>query len=241
MTEAELALVTGASRGIGRATAERLAGKGLRVIGTATSQAGADAITEGIEGAEGLVLDLALPESIEALLEALKGRGQVSVLVNNAALTRDNIFLRMKDEEWRSVLGANLDGVFRLTRGCLRAMVRARRGRIINISSVVASMGNPGQTNYAASKSGLEGFSRALAAEVAGRGITVNCIAPGFIATDMTRALNDDQRQALLARIPAGRFGEAAEVAGLVSFLSSDEAGYITGETVQINGGMYMA
>lgn len=239
----QTALVTGASRGIGRAVAERLGRAGARVLGTATGEAGAAAITEHLAatGGRGLVLDLGAPDSVDGLLAELKAQdGPVTLLVNNAAVVRDNIALRMKDAQWDTVLRTNLDGVFRLTRGCLRGMLQARYGRIVSLSSVVAGMGNPGQSNYAAAKAGLEGFSRALAAELAGRNITVNCVAPGFIATDMTAALQDEQKSALLARIPARRFGEPREVAELVGFLCSAEAGYITGETVHINGGMYM-
>ena len=241
--QAGTTLVTGASRGIGKAIADRLSAAGATVIGTATTVEGAARITERLadSGGRGLVLDLGEVESVDALLSELKGGEPVTVLVNNAAVTRDRLALRMGDNDWNTVLRTNLDGVFRLTRGCLRGMTRLRWGRIISISSVVGSMGNPGQTNYAASKAGLEGFSRALAAEIAGRGITVNCIAPGFMATDMTDMLDDEQKAKLLTRIPAGRFGNPSEVAELVGFLSSDEAGYITGANIHINGGMYMA
>lgn len=238
-------LVTGASRGIGAAIADALGAAGHVVVGTATTQAGADAIGErlaarGISGA-GLMLDVGSAESLEALVTAVGERhGAPLVLVNNAGITQDNIVLRMKDEEWSRVIDTNLNAIFRISKAVLRVMTKARWGRIINISSVVGSMGNVGQANYAASKAGMEGFTRALAREIGSRAITVNCVAPGFIDTDMTRALPDAQRQKLLEQIPVGRLGEASEVAALVAFLASDAAGYITGETIHVNGGMYM-
>lgn len=238
-----VAIVTGASRGIGRAIAEQLVADGMSVIGTATSQDGADRISDYLgDNGKGYALDVADDASREAFFNVIKDAHDApAILVNNAGITRDNLALRMKPEEWDQVIATNLGGIFHMTRACLRGMTRARWGRIVNISSVVGSMGNPGQSNYAAAKAGMEGYSRALAAELGSRGITVNCVAPGFIATDMTDALPEDQQAALLGRVPAGRLGEATEVAALVGFLASDAAGYITGETVHINGGMYMA
>ena len=240
--EHETALVTGASRGIGRAVAEELAAAGARVVGTATTAAGARALEEALGGrAAGAALDLREPASVDALLAELAERKLApSILVNNAGLARDNLLLRMKDAEWDEVFAANLAGVFRLTRGCLKGMLRARAGRVISLSSVVAFTGNPGQANYAAAKAGLVGFTRALALEVGARGITVNCVAPGFIDTDMTRAIGEEQRAALLARIPLGRLGAPAEVAAAVRFLAGPEGAYITGQTLHVNGGMFM-
>ena len=237
------ALVTGASRGIGKVIAGTLAAQGYRVLGTATSQAGADQITSALAGAggTGLVLNLMEKDSIDALFETIKAEHDAPlVLVNNAGITRDNIALRMKDEEWDDVIATNLSALFRVTKHCLRGMTKARWGRIINMSSVVGSMGNAGQSNYAAAKAGIEGYSRSMAAELGSRGITVNCIAPGFVSTDMTNELNEDQKAAMLERIPLGRFGEVDEIAALTAFLASEGAGYITGETIHINGGMYM-
>ena len=237
----KVALVTGASRGIGKAIAAALAAERAEVIGTATSDNGAAAITRSLAGqGKGYVLDVSDPSSVSEFFEAIKDHEAPAILVNNAGITRDNLALRMKDEEWEAVINTNLSAVYRVTKSCLRGMTRARWGRVINISSVVGSMGNPGQSNYAAAKAGMEGYSRALASELASRGITVNCIAPGFIATDMTEALNEEQKGVLLARVPAGRFGDASEVAALVVFLAGDNAGYITGETIHVNGGMYM-
>ena len=241
----EIALVTGASRGIGRAIAERLGADGATVVGTATSEKGAAAITDylkaaGINGA-GYCLDVTDPASVEEVMKAItEAFGAPSILVNNAGITRDNLLMRMKDEEWEDIMRTNLDSVFRLSRACLRAMMKARHGRIISISSVVGAAGNAGQTNYAAAKAGVVGFSKSLAREAGPRGITVNAVAPGFIDTDMTRALPDEQRQALLGQIPAGRLGEPEEIAEAVAFLASPKAGYITGETIHVNGGMYM-
>lgn len=238
-------LVTGASRGIGAAIAEALGAAGHTVIGTATTQAGVDAISErfaarGINGS-GMTLDVAVPDAAEAVIAAISERhGAPLVLVNNAGITCDNIVLRMKDEEWSRVIDTNLGSIFHLSKAVLRVMTKARWGRIVNISSVVGSMGNAGQANYAASKAGVEGFTRALAREIGSRAVTVNCVAPGFIDTDMTRELPEAQRQKLLEQIPVGRLGEAHEVAALVAFLVSDAAGYITGETIHVNGGMYM-
>lgn len=240
--ENEIALVTGASRGIGRAVAAALAEAGARVVGTATTDEGARALAEALGGrVEGAVLDLRDPASTDALLADLAGRGRTpSILVNNAGLARDNLLLRMKDAEWDEVLAANLAGVFRLTRGCLKGMLRARAGRVISLSSVVAFTGNPGQANYAAAKAGLVGFTRALALEIGSRGITVNCVAPGFIDTDMTRAIAEEHRAQLLQRIPLGRLGAAEEVAAAVRFLAGPEGAYITGQTLHVNGGMFM-
>ena len=216
------------------------------VAGTATSQAGAENISAylaeaGIKGA-GYCLDVASEDSVKAFCEEVQEQyGVPEILVNNAGVTRDNILLRMKDQEWEQVINTNLSSIFRMSRALLRGMTKARWGRIINISSVVGSSGNTGQTNYAASKAGMEGFSRALAQEIGSRGITVNCVAPGFIDTDMTRSLSEEQTDSLLSRIPLGRYGTVAEIAAVVGFLASPEAGYITGETIHVNGGMYMA
>ncbi len=240
--EGKVAIVTGASRGIGKAIAENLAASGAFVLGTATSDAGAAAISTYLEdNGRGFALRVEDGESIEAFFSAIKGEFDApTILVNNAGITRDNIALRMKNEEWSDVIETNLSAVFRVTKAALRGMTKARWGRVINISSVVGSMGNAGQSNYAAAKSGMEGYSRSLASELASRNVTVNCIAPGFIATDMTDSLPAEQKEMLLSRVPAGRLGEANEVAALVSFLAGDAAGYITGETIHINGGMYM-
>ncbi|HQU16314.1 MAG: 3-oxoacyl-ACP reductase [Chromatiales bacterium 21-64-14] len=244
--EGEIALVTGASRGIGQAIALELARAGARVIGTATTEAGAAGIaawlqTQGFAG-EGRVLDAADPASIEALMGGLSSEmGGPTILVNNAGITRDNLLMRMKDAEWASVIDVNLGAVFRLSKACLRGMMKARKGRVINITSVVALTGNPGQANYAAAKAGIIGFTKSLAREVGSRGITINAVAPGFIDTDMTRALPEAQRDVLLERIPLQRLGTATEVAQAVAFLASPAAAYITGETLHVNGGMYMS
>lgn len=237
-----LALVTGASRGIGKAIAQRLIASGHEVLGTATTQIGADAVTELLgAGGTGCVLDISSQQTITDFLDELKQQQLVpNILVNNAGITQDNIALRMKAEEWQSVIDTNLSSVFHLSKGLLRGMTKARWGRIINISSVVGSMGNPGQINYAAAKAGMEGFCRALAAEVASRNITVNAVAPGFIDTDMTKKLNESQQTKLLERVPAGRLGNPEEVASLVDYLASEQAAYINGETIHINGGLYM-
>lgn len=236
------ALVTGASRGIGRAIAEKLDESGYKVLGTATTDAGASGISENLPNGTGLILNLSDTDSIEALFDKIKSSHEEPlVLVNNAGVTRDNIALRMKDDEWDYVITTNLSALFRITKHCLRAMIKARWGRIVNLTSVVGAMGNPGQSNYAAAKAGIVGYSKSLAQELGSRGITVNSIAPGLIGTDMTDVLSDEQRKLMLARIPAGRLGEAAEVADLAAFLVSDRAGYITGETIHINGGMYMS
>ena len=239
-------LVTGASRGIGAAIADTLGHQGALVLGTATSDAGAEAITErlrqsGIQGA-GLKLNVTDGDSIAQTLAQIKERfGAPEILVNNAGITRDNLLMRMSDDEWQAVIDTNLSAVFRLSKAVLRGMMKARWGRIINISSVVGAMGNPGQSNYAASKAGVAGFARSLAAEVGSRGITVNTVAPGFIDTDMTRGLPEEQRTELLGKIPLGRLGQPGEVAALVAFLASDAGAYISGETLHVNGGMYMA
>lgn len=245
MTE-RVALVTGASRGIGRAIAVQLAEQGLTVVGTATSEAGARGITAELEAAgfsgTGMALDVTDPASVEAVLTAIGERfGAPLVLVNNAGITRDNLLIRMKDDEWQDVIDTNLNAVYRMTKGCLRGMTKARWGRIINITSVVGSMGNAGQSNYAATKAGMAGFARALAAEVGSRNVTVNCIAPGFIDTDMTRELPAAQREELVTRIPLGRLGDAAEIAAVAGFLAGEGGAYISGETIHVNGGMYMA
>ncbi len=241
----EIALVTGASRGIGRQIALALGEAGARVIGTATTPAGAAAIAAMLAGAgcagEGMQLDVAAADSIETLLASLDAADQMpTILVNNAAVTRDALLLRMKPEDWDQVIATDLTAVFRLSKGCLRAMMKARRGRIITLTSVVGMTGNAGQANYAAAKAGVLGFTKSLAREVASRAITVNAVAPGFIETDMTGALAEAQRAALLGQIPAGRFGSPADVAAAVLFLASPEASYITGETLHVNGGMYM-
>jgi 3-oxoacyl-[acyl-carrier protein] reductase len=245
MLENDLALVTGASRGIGHAIAMALAGAGARVIGTSTSAEGAAALTAafksaGVQG-RGAVLEASSPASIDALLAELEGaEGLPTILVNNAAITRDMLLLRMKPEDWDAVLTTNLTSVFRLSKACIKRMMKERRGRIVNITSIVGLTGNPGQTNYSAAKAGLLGFTKSLAREVASRGITVNAVAPGFIDTDMTRALNDEQRTALQGQIPMGRLGTAEDIAAAVLFLASPSAAYITGETLHVNGGMYM-
>ena len=237
-----IALVTGATRGIGQAIARSLADAGARVIGTATSESGAASIATdlGDQGA-GRVLDVADEASIAQLIEGIEREfGAVGILVNNAGITRDNLAMRMKESEWDEVMATNLKSVFRLSRAVMRGMMKARYGRIINISSVVGSLGNGGQVNYAAAKAGLEGFTRSLARELGSRAITVNAVAPGFIDTDRTRALSAAQRESLQAQIPLGRLGSPADVATAVAFLASDEAAYITGSTLHVNGGMYM-
>ena len=235
----EVALITGASRGIGRAIALRLARDGAKVYGTATSEAGAAAITEMLapHGGEGRVLDVRDPAAVDALLGAL---GALSILVNNAGVTRDTLMMRMKDEDWDQVIQTDLTSVFRLSRAVLRGMMKARYGRIISIGSVVGSMGNPGQANYCAAKAGLIGFSKSLAQEIGSRGITVNVVAPGFIDTDMTQALSEDVRKALMDRVPVQRLGAPDDIAAAVAFLASREAGYVTGTTLHVNGGLYM-
>ncbi|MEG3135464.1 3-oxoacyl-ACP reductase FabG [Rouxiella sp. T17] len=240
--DGKIVLVTGASRGIGRAIAEKLVAGGARVIGTATSEKGAEAISAYLgENGKGIALNVTDSSSIEQLLTTIRAEfGEIDILVNNAGITRDNLLMRMKDDEWQDILDTNLTSVFKLSKAVMRAMMKKRFGRIITIGSVVGTMGNAGQANYAAAKAGLIGFSKSLAREVASRGITVNVVAPGFIETDMTRALTDDQRAGILSSVPANRLGDAKEIASAVAFLASDEASYITGETLHVNGGMYM-
>lgn len=244
--QGKVALVTGASRGIGQAIALELGRMGATVVGTATSESGAQKISEylkesGIQGS-GMVLDVSNDESVTAVVEAIqKESGAPAIVVNNAGITRDNLLMRMKDDEWFDVVNTNLNSLYRLSKAVLRGMTKARWGRIINIGSVVGAMGNAGQTNYAAAKAGLEGFTRALAREVGSRAITVNAVAPGFIDTDMTRELPEAQREALLGQIPLGRLGQAEEIAKVVAFLASEGAAYVTGATVPVNGGMYMS
>ena len=240
--EGKVVLVTGASRGIGRAIAETFVARGAKVIGTATSESGAEAISSylGASG-KGFALNVVDAQSIDSVLASIRAEfGEIDILVNNAGITRDNLLMRMKDDEWQDILNTNLTSVFRLSKAVMRAMMKKRFGRIISIGSVVGTMGNAGQANYAAAKAGLIGFSKSLAREIASRGITVNVVAPGFIETDMTRALTDDQRAGILSSVPANRLGDAKEIASAVAFLASDEASYITGETLHVNGGMYM-
>jgi len=243
--ENQVALVTGASRGIGRAIALELARQGATVIGTATSESGAAGIgeylsAEGLKGS-GVVLNVNDPARCEAVIdEIIKANGGLNVLVNNAGITQDQLAMRMKDEDWSAVIDTNLTAVFRLARAVLRPMMKARGGRIINITSVVGSTGNPGQMNYAAAKAGVEGMTRALAAEIGSRNVTVNCVAPGFIDTDMTKVLSEEQHTALKARIPLGRLGQPEDIANAVAFLAGPQAAYITGTTLHVNGGMYM-
>ncbi len=241
----EICLVTGASRGIGRAIALALGASGASVVGTATSSNGANSIDNYLKEnnfkGKGMELDVTDDASVARVLKAINEQfGPVSILVNNAGITRDGLLMRMKDDDWDAVLDTNLKSIYRVSKACLRGMTKARKGRIINIASVVASAGNPGQCNYAAAKAGMLGFTRSLAQEVGARGITVNSVAPGFIDTDMTRALNDEQRQQLIGHIPLGRLGEAEDVAAAVVFLASAGASYITGATLHVNGGMYM-
>ncbi|EPM71762.1 3-ketoacyl-(acyl-carrier-protein) reductase [Pseudomonas syringae pv. theae ICMP 3923] len=244
--QGKVALVTGASRGIGQAIALELGRNGAVVVGTATSESGAERISatfkeNGIEGF-GLMLDVCDAESVSSVLSTIQERvGAPLILVNNAGITRDNLVMRMKDDEWYDVINTNLNSLFRLSKGVLRGMTKARWGRIISIGSVVGAMGNAGQVNYASAKAGLEGFSRALAREVGSRAVTVNSVAPGFIDTDMTRELPEAQRESLITQIPLGRLGQAEEIAHVVAFLASEGAGYVTGATIPVNGGMYMS
>ncbi|ETI57994.1 3-oxoacyl-ACP reductase FabG [Marinomonas profundimaris] len=241
--EGKIALVTGATRGIGKAIAVALVEQGATVIGTATSESGAASISDylGANG-KGWVLDVSSSESVDAVIKEITAEfGAPTVLVNNAGITRDNLMMRMKEDEWDQVINTNLTSVFRVTKACLRGMTKAKFGRVISISSVVGSMGNGGQTNYSAAKAGLEGFSRSLAAEIGSRGITVNCVAPGFIETDMTKVLPEEHKAKLVSKVPASRLGQPEEIAAAVAFLASNGAGYITGETLHVNGGMYMS
>jgi len=243
--QGQVALVTGASRGIGQAIALELGRQGAIVVGTATTDKGAQAIGEylaaaGIKGA-GMALNVNDSEQLEQVLGSIREQfGEIGILVNNAGITRDNLLARMSDEEWDDIMSTNLKSVFRLSRAVLRGMMKARKGRIINISSVVGSMGNAGQSNYAASKAGMEGFSKSLAREIGSRNVTVNCVAPGFIATDMTDALPQEQRDKLVENVPLKRLGEVADIAAAVAFLAGPGASYITGTTLHVNGGMYM-
>lgn len=246
MLNQQVVLVTGASRGIGAAIARTLGQQGATVIGTATSATGAEAITAALQAAgvngKGLALDVTQPEQVEAVLKQIAADyGDVSILVNNAGITKDTLLMRMKDEDWDAVLNTNLKSVFRMSQAVLRPMMKARQGRIINISSVVGHMGNAGQTNYAAAKAGMTGFTKSMAMEVGSRGITVNCVAPGFIETDMTAELPDEIKAKMLERVAVGRLGHVDEIAATVAFLASPLAAYITGETIHVNGGMYCA
>lgn len=240
--ENKVALVTGASRGIGKAIAQQLVQQGATVIGTATSEKGAAAISDYLgDNGKGIALDVTDADSVQDTVKSIeKEFGSIDVLVNNAGITRDNLMMRMKDDEWNSVIDTNLTAIFRVCKAVVRGMMKRRNGRIINISSVVGTTGNPGQVNYCAAKAGLVGFSKSLAKEVAARGITVNCVAPGFIDTDMTKALTEEQKESIFANIPAARLGKPDEIASAVTFLASDGAAYITGETIHVNGGMAM-
>lgn len=246
MLAGQIALVTGASRGIGAAVALELGKQGATVVGTATTASGAEQITQalqqgGVKG-EGLALDVNDMAQVESALKTIAEKfGVITILVNNAGITRDTLLMRMSEDDWDSVLSTNLKSVFRLSQAVLRPMMKARQGRIISISSVVGHMGNAGQTNYAAAKAGMAGFTKSLAREIGSRGITVNCVAPGFIDTDMTRALSEEQRSGLIQHVPVGRLGSVQDIAAAVAFLASPAAGYITGETLHVNGGMYMA
>lgn len=240
--EGEIALVTGASRGIGASIAEALAAAGASVIGTATSQAGANGISQALgDKGRGIVLNVADDESVQAAIKDIQANeGSPTILVNNAGITRDNLLLRMKQDEWDDVIATNLTGLFRVSKACLRGMMKAKKGRIINIASVIAVMGNAGQSNYAATKAGMLGFSKSLAREIGSRGITVNVVAPGFIDTDMTKVLPVEQRETMLSQVPLGRLGGGDDIANAVLFLASSGAAYITGETLHVNGGMVM-
>lgn len=240
--DGDVALVTGASRGIGASIATVLAAAGATVVGTATSQGGADSISKSLgDRGRGIVLNVAEDESVQAALKDMRANeGNPSILVNNAGITRDNLLMRMKQEDWDDVMATNLTGLFRMSKACLRGMMKAKRGRIINIASVVAVMGNAGQANYAATKAGMVGFSKSLAREIGSRGITVNVVSPGFIDTDMTKSLNDEQRNVMLDQVPLGRLGAAEEIANAVLFLAAPSGAYITGETLHVNGGMVM-
>jgi 3-oxoacyl-[acyl-carrier protein] reductase len=239
----QVALVTGASRGIGAAIADTLAEQGFRVFGTATSEAGASAISgRQVDGLSGIALDVNDADGIQSVLAEIAAQAAApTILVNNAGVTRDQLLMRMSEDDWDTVLNTNLRSVYRLSKACLRAMMKARYGRIISIASVIGSMGNAGQTNYAAAKAGMMGFSKSLAREVGSRGITVNVVAPGFIDTDMTRELKEEQKTAMLQDIPLNRLGDAQDIASAVAFLASSQAAYITGQTIHVNGGMYMS
>ena len=244
MLKGEIALVTGASRGIGAAIADELAAQGATVIGTATSDGGAEAIGARLAGAggHGRKLDVTDAAAVEALIDAIaKDFGPVSILVNNAGITRDNLLMRMKEEDWQAILDTNLTSVYRTSKAVMRGMMKARKGRIVNIASVIGATGNAGQANYAAAKAGIIAFSKSLAKEIGSRNVTVNVVAPGFIDTDMTRDLPEDAKNAMLGQIALGRLGEPADIARAVAFLAGPDAGYITGETLHVNGGMYMA
>jgi 3-oxoacyl-[acyl-carrier protein] reductase len=243
--EGKIALVTGATRGIGRAIALRLGAQGATIVGTATSETGAKTISDYLKEANiagaGMVLNVTDADSIEAVVSETEANyGAPAILVNNAGITRDNLLMRMKDDEWNDIMDTNLTPIFKLSKRCLRSMTKARWGRIITITSVVGVMGNAGQTNYAAAKAGVIGFSKSLAREVGGRGITANCVAPGFIDTDMTSSLSDEHKETLLTQVPVKRLGEPEEIAAAVAYLASQDAGYVTGETINVNGGMYM-
>ena len=240
--EGEVALVTGASRGIGAAIANALTAAGAEVVGTATSEVGAEAISAALgDNGRGIVLDIADDDSVQAAIKDIQGNeGSPTIVVNNAGITRDNLLMRMKADEWEDVLSTNLSGVYRVSKACLRGMMKAKKGRIINIASVIGIMGNAGQSNYAAAKAGIIGFSKSLAREIGSRNITVNVVAPGFIDTDMTRVLSKDQRENMLTQVPLGRLGEGEDIAHAVLFLASKAGAYITGETLHVNGGMLM-
>ena len=241
--EGEVALVTGASRGIGKAIAEQLASQGATVIGTATSDGGADNISEYLSaaGGKGMCLNVTDADSIAAVMKSITDEyGAVSILVNNAGITKDNLLMMMKEDQWNDIIDTNLTSIYRLSKAVIRAMMKKKKGRIINIASVVGLTGNPGQTNYSATKAGMLGFTKSLAREIGSRNITVNCVAPGFIDTDMTRELPEEQREALIKQIPLNRLGDPADIAAAVTFLASPAAAYITGETINVNGGMFM-
>jgi len=238
----QIALVTGASRGIGKAIAETLSAAGATVVGTATSESGAQAISDYLSNGQGMVLNVAEQQSIDDLLQAMKqGVGLPTILVNNAGITNDKLLMRMSDDDWMQVINTNLSSIYRMSKACIRGMMKAKGGRIINIGSVIGNMGNPGQSNYAAAKAGMLGFTKSLAREVGSRGITVNVVAPGYIQTDMTDELDDKQKESLMDQVPLKRLGSTDDIAAAVLFLASESASYITGETLHVNGGMYMS